>query len=213
MIYDQLLRPIKRAAIEYQIQIKDHAILRFFWDNLNAVDFDGRCLRSGHPSRMLLKKVQKLGIKHIISLRGGETLPHNIRERKHCAALGLEYINVPMSSAKVPRKETLLDLIEVFEQVEGPILLHCKTGADRTGLAAGIYYLHDVENDPQKARHQLAVKYLHFGFGRKKLLKKFFEYYAETNTTNMNVKRWVTNKYSQQRFTDFLSADALKNRY
>ena len=205
MIYDQLLRPIKRAAIEYQIQIKDHACLRVFWNNFARVDNSGMCYRSGHPSRLLLCRAKELGVKHILSLRGGHDLPHNIRERELCTKLGLSYENVSMSSSNPPTKRKLQQLIHTFENFNEPFLMHCKTGADRTGLAAGIYHLSILKGDANGGKKQLTYKHLHFGLGKKSVLKKFFDFYQCTNLANESFKTWVNTTYSSESFVNFLN--------
>ena len=67
-------------------------------------------------------------------------------------------------------------MIKTFEDLDTPVLLHYKTGADRTVLAAGIYLLSSVDLVNRIAKRQLSWRYLHFGQGRKRILRNFFNY-------------------------------------
>ena len=199
-----LRRSLHRTLIEYRIQIKDHACLRILWNNLSCVDPSAKCFRSGHPSRILLKNMRDRGVRHVLSLRGGENLAHNERERYLCEKLGLTYINIPMSSCKPPSKDTLIALSKTFEEINQPLLIHCKTGADRTGLAIGIYSLCKQRNDANKAVEHLSIKYLHFGIGNKSILKKFFKFYSEDNHKSLKFKDWAKSQYSTKKFEEYL---------
>ena len=207
MNYQRTHALFEKAYSEYQIQVKDHACLRVLWNNLAKVDDYGKCYRSGHPSRILLKRVQRLGVRHIISLRGGKVLPHNLRERALCSKMGLSYYNVPMSSGRPPSRATLEKLVELYESLDEPFLVHCKTGADRTGLAVGVYHLAMLRSVTKKAKKQLDIRFLHLGLGRKKMLRKFFEFYEKTNPDHIPFKVWLQSNYTKDRFVQYLSCE------
>ena len=52
-------------------------------------------------------------------------------------------------------------LIALMERVEKPILIHCKDGADRTGLASALYLAVVKQEDPKVAEAQLSIRYGH----------------------------------------------------
>ena len=57
------------------------------------------------------------------------------------AELGLDHIDAPLESRGAPHKDRVLRLAGIFARMNEPALMHCKSGADRTGLAAGIWLL------------------------------------------------------------------------
>jgi hypothetical protein len=61
--------------------------------------------------------------------------------RAEAARLGLAHIDAPFESRGAPHKDRILRLAGIFQEIEEPALIHCKSGADRTGLAAGIWLL------------------------------------------------------------------------
>lgn len=190
-----LLNRENRVYLQYYAAIIDHALLRLFWPNYGPINKLGHAFRSGQPSKMLLRRFKSQGGKTVISLRGGASKPHNVLERKYCKELGLRYINIPLSSTDAPQKSTLLKLINTFKDLDTPFLLHCKTGADRTGLAAGIYLLSAEGFDHQIAKRQLSWRYLHFGQGRKRILRNFFNYYSTDHHEGQTLESWVHTNY------------------
>jgi protein tyrosine/serine phosphatase len=49
-----------------------------------------------------------------------------------------------------------------MERAEKPILIHCKAGSDRTGLAAALYLLTVNKPDEAAAEGQLSIRFGHF---------------------------------------------------
>lgn len=183
----------------------DHACLRLFWSNKAKISSNTFALRSGHPSLAALQKFKKEGGKYVLNLRGGRKRPANVIERCICKREGLNLINIPLSSTRAPSKNSVLALIEFFQNVDAPFLVHCKTGADRTGLAAAIYLL-SVENcELEDAIKQLNIRYLHFGLGEKKILRKFFEYLGATRDESQSVLAWARDTYEPSELIRWMS--------
>ena len=70
-------------------------------------------------------------------------------------------------------------LIDVLEHTEYPILLHCRRGADRTGLAAAVVLLLTTDTPLEEARAQLGWRYGHVALGRPGQLDLFLDFYSE----------------------------------
>ena len=77
----------------------------------------------------------------MLSLRGSGPSAHNETLRLWCAELGLTLHTVAMNDRRAPAAATLTDLIETFRRIEKPFLVHCKSGADRAGLASAIWLM------------------------------------------------------------------------
>ena len=107
--------------------------------------------RSGEPTEAGLKKLKEMGVTTLIDLRAPSEFP--IDEPKIAKELGLNYINLPMSSKAPTKKQvnTLLDTIKKAkaEPEKGSVLVHCAHGSDRTGCMVGIWRVtqEDWSND------------------------------------------------------------------
>ena len=109
----------------------------------NFHQINERLFRGGQPKKGGLKKLSGLGIKTIINLRGeGEEINDQEAEAKE---LGLRYFNVPMSNLGRPTEEQVSRALAIIENPEnGPVFVHCKLGADRTGAVIAVYRIkHD----------------------------------------------------------------------
>ena len=186
---------LKKCRYMMHAWFVDHACLRFFWSNKAKISSNSFASRSGHPSVVALKKFKMEGGKYVLSLRGGRKRPANLIEKCICKREGLKLINIPLQSTRPPSKNSILELIEFFENVDAPFLVHCKTGADRTGLAAAIYLLSKEDCKLEDANKQLNIRYLHFGFGGKKILKQFLEYLEATRGETQSLFAWARDTY------------------
>ena len=167
----------------------DHGILRRFWTN-RAVFVTG-VISSNHPSGSRIQKEAMAGIKTIINLRGASQQPQYLEESEQCRKLGITLVDLPMTAGRKPTRAEMEDLFAAFDTVERPVLIHCKSGADRTGLAAAAYLL-DQGSDLKTARGQLAARFLHFGLGPKQSLRKFLaDYEAEYVRSGIGFRDWI----------------------
>lgn len=129
--------------------------------NLHALD-EGRVYRSSQVDEDTLSRwIGRYGLHTVVCLRGNGDAPRGSAR----AALGADiaFVQIPMSAMRRPSRQTLLALWRTFETAEYPLLLHCRAGADRTGLAAALYVLYRT-GDLQAARAELAlIPYGHLG--------------------------------------------------
>ena len=80
----------------------------------------------------------------------------------------------------------------LFETVEYPALMHCKSGADRAGIMA-VFYRHFRQGRPiREALAQLSPRYLHVRAGLTGVLDYIFErYLAEGEPAGLSFLDWV----------------------
>ena len=169
----------------------DHAILRTFWTN--QAEIAPGVWRSNHPTKARLKRLKARGLRTVVSLRGGGEAAHNATERIWCEELGLTLRFVGMTDKALPLRETLLTLIETFREVEGPLLIHCKAGADRAGLASAVYLLTMRGASLAEARRMLSWRFLHLRSSKAGVLGKVLDAYAEQQ--DMPFADWVAQVY------------------
>ncbi len=183
----------RRRAWIYFLFI-DHAVLRIPWTNLHRVA-DG-VWRSNHPSPGRLRRYRRMGIRSVLNLRGSFPSAPYLFEREACAAEGLTLVDIPLQARALSPPETLLQLLDIFETIERPFVMHCKSGADRAGLASALYLMH-MENAPvEQARKQLGKRYIHFESFQTGILDHLLHAY-ERDTANepMPIRQWIETRY------------------
>lgn len=138
----------------------------------------------------------------VISLRG-ETSAFSRREAEDCAALGLEFRGIGLRAVFLPEKEALIALIDALREMPRPIVIHCKSGSDRTGLAS-VIYLHVFKAVPlAEARQQLSLRYLHNPWGKARVLNRFLDaYVAASAQTGIGFEDWVRTDYDMLKLLD-----------
>ncbi len=138
----------------------DHGALRLFWTN--QMEIAPGVFRSNHPGPGRLARLKAQGLVSVLSLRGSVAAAHNETEKAYCADLGLDFHAIGLSDKAAPRKETLLRCIDLLRQIERPMLLHCKSGADRAGLISAIYLMVCDGKSLDDAARMLSPRFLHF---------------------------------------------------
>jgi protein tyrosine/serine phosphatase len=131
--------------------------------NVHAVE-PGQLYRSAQLSGPgLADVVERYGIRTVINLRG--TAPGAgwyDDEIRVSQARGLNHVDIPMSASQIPDEATTKRLISALRDSPGPILVHCQSGADRSGLASALYELLIVHRPAAVAAEQLSFRYGHF---------------------------------------------------
>lgn len=178
----------------------DHEILRKLYRNFHRLSADA--YRSNHPSGRFLKKVQKkYGIKTIVSMRRADRKGPYIFEKAACDQLGLTLVNHVMSSRRLPQIEEVIQAKHILETVQYPILIHCKSGADRAGIMS-VFYKHFILKQPIKeAISELSMKYGHFRWAKTGKLDFFFDAFLKFEKSHPEVSfiDWVTQHYEREK--------------
>ncbi len=181
----------------------DHAFLRKKFQN--AHEISKGVWRSNQPSPEQLAVWKEKGIKTIINLRGDIDSSFTALEKDACEKLGLKLLFFKVESRGAPNPIIMRDLVKAFETAEYPILLHCKSGADRAGLASSLYkYLID-KSSIADAKKQLSFKYLHVSAGKTGILGHFWNKFEKAhNESGIEFWDWVDNIYQRDKlFDDF----------
>ena len=153
----------------------DHSALRLIWTNQHEIA--PGVFRSNNPTPGRLKRLKSDGIKSVLTLRGGSETAHYLTEKAYCAELGLAFHSIGFSDKQAPPAAGLLALIDLFRRIEKPFVMHCKSGADRAGLASVIYLL-VIEGRPlDEAQKMLSPRFLHFKGSKTGILDRVFDAY------------------------------------
>lgn len=183
----------------------DHGVLRGVWTNFYRIGPD--VYRSNHPTEKRFRAYAAKGFKTIVNLRGASMEPQYQLEKKLCAELGLTLIDLSLHAYEAPSKDASLQLLDVFDSAERPMIIHCKSGADRTALAAAFFKLHTGEG-LAAARKQFSLRYIHLKNSSKGVLDKVVDTYeADTAANPMPLRQWIETLYDPQKITqDFRNA-------
>ena len=178
-----------------QLDWVDHGILRYRWHNF--AEFALGAYRSNHPTIARFEDYAAMGIKTVLTLRGAQHQPQFLFEAEACARLGLGLECVQLAARRAPPVDRLQMLFSKFDHMDRPFLMHCKSGADRTGLAAAIYLLEYADADLATAKKQLSLDFIHIRRTETGILDHFLDTYeARFMRTGIGVRDWIGTEYS-----------------
>jgi len=107
--------------------------------------------RGAQPTGDGFANLKKLGIETVIDLR--EPGDRSALEQKVVTAAGMHYVSVPMYGMSRPSNESVQKVLGMLEDTStGPVFVHCRRGADRTGAVIACYR---VEHDRWKNQQAL----------------------------------------------------------
>jgi len=104
---------------------------------------DEGVFRSGELTPATLEReAREHGLRTVVSLLNPEA-PESVAEQAAARRLGLRWINVPLrgNGASTPEDREQIKAA-LFDPANRPLLVHCAAGVNRTGLAVGMYRLH-----------------------------------------------------------------------
>lgn len=110
----------------------------------------------------LAQVVKQYGIKSVLNLRGDSGQNWYRDQSRTLAGLGVVQIDIELSDTKIPAPALMAKLIEALRTAPRPLLIHCRAGADRTGLAAALYEYIVAGKSADSAAGQLSFIYGHF---------------------------------------------------
>jgi tyrosine-protein phosphatase SIW14 len=109
----------------------------------NFHEVNAQLFRGGQPRPGGLQKLAARGVKTVINLRGDDGLAAD--EEREAKSLGMKYVNLPLSLGGRPSREQIARALALIEAAENqPVFVHCRKGADRTGVLIAAYRItHD----------------------------------------------------------------------
>ncbi|MDR6757043.1 protein tyrosine/serine phosphatase [Mycoplana sp. BE70] len=124
----------------------------------------GELYRSAQPSAAQIERyVRQYGIRTIVNLRGPSSRPWYQSEVATAERLDVRHFDFGMSSSRVLTLAKTKELVVLLRDAPKPILIHCRSGADRTGLVS-LIYLHQIAGvDEEIAERQLSIRFGHVG--------------------------------------------------
>ena len=129
------------------------------------------------PARLAAAK-RRYGLRTLINLRGHRQCGSDALSRRASAELGLHHVDMAFESRGAPHRDRILRFADIYRTLDAPALMHCKSGADRAGLAAGLALLFEG-GASRDALAQLSWRFGHWNRSRTGILDAFFIHYAE----------------------------------
>ncbi len=192
-----LATPEGRRRAESDLIWADHGFLRARFSNFHWIE-PGVMARANQPSPQAVARYAEMGINTILNLRGKSDTGYYALEREACEQHGIEMLDVRMHSREPPSRDQIMRAKEVFETIQYPALMHCKSGADRAGVMAVLYKHFKMGMPIDQAVEQLGLKYLHVKQGKTGMIDFFFAtYLAEAN--GKPFLQWVNEDYDQKK--------------
>ena len=139
----------------------------------NFGQMDERFYRGAQPKESDYQDLAALGVKTVIDLQDS---PKSY-EKKDVEALGMHYINIPMSDTVYPKAEQIDAFLKLAgDPATGKFFVHCAGGRHRTGVIGAVYrFNHDHWNyDQAYAEMKTYDFYTRWGHGA---MKQFVDDY------------------------------------
>jgi protein tyrosine/serine phosphatase len=102
----------------------------------NFGQMDERFYRGAQPKQEDYSSLATLGVKTVIDLRDEPTS----YEKSAVEALGMRYVNIPMSDKDYPKAEQVRQFLQLMDDPgTGKVFVHCAGGRHRTGVMGAVY--------------------------------------------------------------------------
>lgn len=187
-----LSAPSGRLRAYADFLLADHAYLRLGFQNAHWMDVE--MVRANQPWPFQLRWWRDQGIRTIVNLRGGgHKAGFYALEREACARLGLIMIDFPVSSREAPTRAQVEGARLLFETLQYPAMMHCKSGADRAGVMSVLYaHFRQGLSIRQAVKRELNFRHLHVKQGKTGVIDYAFErYLSDVEPKGISYLDWV----------------------
>ncbi len=130
--------------------------------NFHAIT-PGEAYRCAQPDYGQLEHyLETYGIKSVINLRGRNAGDKWYQDEvRFCAQHGINHYDVAISATSEPTARQMNELLMIIKTAPRPVLIHCKSGADRSGLVAAMWKMAVDGQTRAQADRQLSIRFGH----------------------------------------------------
>jgi len=190
----------QRFAAHLHAHLRDHAYFRVFWTNMDEIA--PGVWRSNQPSPALVRRYAQMGLKAILNLRGTSSSGSHTLEALEASRHGIPLLSHALGSRSLSPREKYIALLDDFEQMPRPFVLHCKSGADRAGLASAFWLIHMEGLPVTEARRMMSLRYLHVRGSKTGVLDGLLDAYAaHVAKQPLSLRDWLTHHYDREAIT------------
>lgn len=147
----------------------------------------------------LEKLIKEKNIDVVLNLRGSSHESWYQDEKALCSRLGIKYYAYGFSVNRPPDKKRFLNLLDVLDYVKkhnSKLLIHCKAGADRTGMMSAVIQIYLYNFSVEEA----ASKSLNLWYGHlpdpngalEQVIQRYKPYQKQ-----MTFREWILTKYNR----------------
>lgn len=205
-----LSRSLDPVLDYFDLIFVDHGVFRAIYPNRHNLSADA--WRSSQPSPLDIRRLARRGLRTIVNLRGDRDCGSYRLQERTCERHGIRLINFIAKSRQAPTRRFFHDAKALFESVEYPLLLHCKSGADRVGLMSVLYMIFKEGRPVEDARRQLSLKYGHFRQADTGVLDLVFDsYLAHSSQEPITFLDWIDRYYDEKAIRDRFRAQSWAN--
>ncbi|MFZ4807997.1 MAG: fused DSP-PTPase phosphatase/NAD kinase-like protein [Hyphomicrobiaceae bacterium] len=189
----------------------DHGVFRLLYLNRHKLE-DG-VWRSAQPAPHQIAGFARRGVRTIVNLRGPHMSGSYWLEAAACRRHGLQLVDFQVRSRAAPTREEIRAARDLFDRIAYPMVMHCKSGADRAGLMS-VLFLHFRCGVPiAEAKNQLSLRYGHIRQADTGILDAFFErYLADSAVRPMPFMEWVDTVYDPDSVKQSFTSSSFANR-
>ena len=149
----------------------------------NFHKIDDKVYRSAQPDKKGFQELKALGIRTVLSFRDH----HSDDDGKD---LGLNLFRVKMEAGDIAT-EKVIEALRIIRNSEGPVLIHCWHGSDRTGLICALYRIVFQGWSKDEAIDEL----MHGGYGYHSLYRNIPEFIRQADIEE--IRKQVLAPYSR----------------
>ena len=191
--------------------VLDHLVFRLAFPNRHRLSAEA--WRAAQPLPHQIRGLPRRGIRTVLNLRGESNSSTYAFEKAACREAGLELVDFTIRSRAAPTRAEVLAARDLFGTLRYPVLMHCKSGADRVGLMSALY-LYTRHNVPiSEARRQLSLRYGHIRQADTGILDEFFDaYLAHAAANPIEFYDWVATVYDPKEVANRLHSQGWANR-
>lgn len=207
---DRLLHP---ALEVFDLIFVDHGVFRAIYPNRHRLSDEA--WRSSQPApRDIRRLARRDGLKTVINLRGDRDCGSYRLEQQACAKHGIDLVDFSVKSRQAPAPRVFHEAKALFDRVDYPILLHCKSGADRVGLMSALYLIFRQGRPVEQAKGQLSLKYGHIRQADTGVLDMVFDSYLAHNSREpIAFLDWVDRHYDDKAINKRFRAEGWANLF